>query len=317
MNLDMIKNVPAKAGAKVSKHAPEILLVAGVGGVIFSTVKACQATPKAEKVLEEFLKEKEQLHIAMDDEHKEAREKVGYTKIAYSKEMAGVYCKNGIKLLRVYAVPLTVGVLSVSCIFASHGMMQKRVAGLTAAYTAVDGAFKRYRQRVVEEYGEDVDKKFKTGVKTHEMVVGYKEGKDGSKKEIKEKVTTIEGTDDPSDYGRWFDETTTAQYRPNDSVYNLAYLKSQETYFNNLLHARGHVFLNEVYDALGFKRTPAGALVGWVDGNGDNFIDFQIVDNTYRQSNEYNVNENSTLAFTKNDGYYLDFNVDGVIYDKI
>lgn len=316
-SIDAVKALPAKACVKAKTVAPEALLVAGIGGIIFATVKACQATPKAEEVLSEFEEAKAKCKSVMDDAHKEAREEVGYTEFAYRKEMAGIYAKAGVKLLRVYAVPLAVGALSITSILASHGLMRKRVAGLTAAYTALDGAFRRYRERVVEEYGEEVDKRFKSGVKEKEIVVGYQEDKNGSKKEIKEKVKTLDGTDDPSEYGRWFDEFNSTQFEKKDPVYNLAFLKAQETYFNNVLNARGHVFLNEIYDALGFERTSAGSVVGWIKGNGDGFIDFGIIDHTYRQCDEYNANENSTLAYTKVDGFYLDFNVDGVIWDKI
>jgi hypothetical protein len=58
---------------------------------------------------------------------------------------------------------------------------------------------------------------------------------------------------------------------------------------------------------LDVDRTKAGAVVGWViSDNGDNFIDFGI----YEAMNARFVNgwERSIL---------LDFNVDGVIYDKI
>lgn len=320
MNLNMVKMIPVKLGAKATKYAPEALLAVGVGGIIFATVKACKNTPKAEEVLDEFMKAKEEVKSVMNDEkYEEAREKANYGKVAYGKEMAGLYVKYGLKVLRVYAVPLAVGAASLSCIFASHGMLKKRVAGLTAAYTALDGAFRRYRERVVEEYGEEVDKNFKRGIREKEIVIGHKEGKDGTKKEVKEKVKTIDdiSLDDVSDYGRWFDAANSTQYRENDPVYNLAFIKGQETVFNNLLHGRGHVFLNEVYDALGFPRTAAGAVTGWVEGNGDNYIDFGIVEHTYRQCNEYNVNDSATFAFSKNDGFYLDFNVDGVILDKI
>lgn len=76
---------------------------------------------------------------------------------------------------------------------------------------------------------------------------------------------------------------------------------------NDLLQVRGHVFLNEAYDALGLERSKEGAVVGWVlDYNGDNFIDFGI----YTKENARFVNGDERAVL-------LDFNVDGVIFDKI
>jgi hypothetical protein len=67
------------------------------------------------------------------------------------------------------------------------------------------------------------------------------------------------------------------------------------------------VFLNEAYDALGLERSTAGAVVGWVIGDeGDNYIDFGIFE--AQNARFVNGSERSIL---------LDFNVDGVIYDKI
>jgi hypothetical protein len=87
----------------------------------------------------------------------------------------------------------------------------------------------------------------------------------------------------------------------------MMFLRAQQTYFNNILISRGHVFLNEVYDALGIDRTEAGAIVGWVIGGGDNKIDFGIFDGENPRTRAFvNGYEHSIL---------LDFNVDGVIYD--
>ena len=63
------------------------------------------------------------------------------------------------------------------------------------------------------------------------------------------------------------------------------FLRAQQNYWNQMLVARGHVFLNEVYDALGIERTQAGSIVGWViSENGDNFIDFRIFDGEKKAS---------------------------------
>jgi hypothetical protein len=77
---------------------------------------------------------------------------------------------------------------------------------------------------------------------------------------------------------------------------NKMFLKAQEQWCNDRLNAVGHVFLNEVYDMLGFDRTSAGAVVGWLKGDG-NFVDFGMVE-------------------VEGD-FTLNFNVQGVIWDKI
>lgn len=98
-----------------------------------------------------------------------------------------------------------------------------------------------------------------------------------------------------------FDETNRNWERTPE--YNLLFLKHKQNHLNDLLHVRGHLFLNDVYDQLGFDRTPAGQVVGWlVGGKSDNYIDFNITD-LQKESNHPSVQ--------------LTFNVDGVIFDQI
>lgn len=79
-------------------------------------------------------------------------------------------------------------------------------------------------------------------------------------------------------YGKTFDESCIDW--TNDRLVNLTYLKVMEQHFNDVLKARGHVLLNDVYDALGFSRTKAGLVVGWLydedNVNIDNYIDFDL-----------------------------------------
>ena len=90
----------------------------------------------------------------------------------------------------------------------------------------------------------------------------------------------------------------------------MLFLRTQQNYANDLLKARGHLFLNEVYSMLGIPHTSAGAIVWWTIGaGGDNYVDFGIFTRDSQVVREFvNGYERSIL---------LDFNVDGVIWDMI
>jgi hypothetical protein len=42
------------------------------------------------------------------------------------------------------------------------------------------------------------------------------------------------------------------------------FVRTQQNYANDLLRARGHLFVNEVLDMLSIPRTPRGQLEGWL-----------------------------------------------------
>jgi hypothetical protein len=171
----------------------------------------------------------------------------------------------------------------------------------------VDKSFKEYRSRVAERFGEEVEKEIRYNIKAMEVETTVA-NEDGSETTITEQVKAM----DPnlySDYARFFDEASPCWQ--NDPEYNLMFLKSQQQYANDLLKAKGRLFLNEVYDMLGIDRTKAGQVVGWVynpeNPTGDNFVDFGI----------YDMSKERVRAFVN--GYetniLLDFNVDGNIWD--
>ena len=87
------------------------------------------------------------------------------------------------------------------------------------------------------------------------------------------------------------------------------FLKQQQSYANDLLKSRGHLFLNEVYDLLGIQRTKAGNIVGWIYDEknpvGDNFVDFGIYDINRPKNRDFVNGYERTII--------LDFNVDGDI----
>jgi hypothetical protein len=107
-----------------------------------------------------------------------------------------------------------------------------------------------------------------------------------------------------SQYARCFDKSSPAWDKNPER--RLVFLKMQQDYMNERLKHTGHIFLNEVYDALGFPRSKAGQVVGWVYGKGnrkgDGFISFGIFENFHMGS-----------AQGCEEAIWLDFNVDGEI----
>lgn len=294
MNINDIKTVVVRGGHRgllqVRKHSPKILTAAGIVGGVTASVMGAKATLKAQPIVEDAKIELQLVRENKDD----------LTEREYAKLLTVAYTGSGLKLLKVYGPALSVGALSITSIVTAQGIMQQREAALTAAYVAVEKGFNEYRKRVEEALGEAKERELRYGVQT------VKEERDPETDALVQTAIT-----DPaaiSVYARYFDDQTPRWVR--NAEYNRMFLQSQQTYFNDMLRARGHVFLNEVYDALGFERTKQGAVVGWVmNGDGDNFIDFGIFDPKRQAAREFiNGNEYSVL---------LDFNVDGVIYDKI
>jgi len=296
-----------KAGLSLRKHSPEILVVAGVAGAVTSAVMACKATTKLSGILEESKKEINQIHEYVD-EHGFSEE---YTEDDSKKDLTIVYAHTGLNLVKLYAPSVILGALSIASILASNNIIRKRNMALAAAYAAVDSNFKDYRKRVIERFGKELDRELKYNIKAKEIEETVID-ENGEETVVKKTVNTatIEGH---SEFAKFFDEQSSCWSK--DADYNLMFLKRAQDQANDKLKARGHLFLNEVYDMLDIPRTRAGAIVGWIYDknreNSDGFVDFGLYDNAINDEAKrlfINGNERSVL---------LDFNVDGVIYDLI
>lgn len=304
--LNKLSKVANTSTMKIKKYSPEILLTTGIVGMVGTVALACKATLHAEDVVDEHMgkmyKIGEAIRISEADP-----ESFEYPEEYRKKDKLVTYVQTGVSFTKLYAPAITLGAVSIGCILAGNKIMKKRYLGVVAAYGAVSEAFSDYRKRVVEEAGIDMDRHYRFGTELNE-VTSTETDENGKKKKVKE---TVENADPnklkPADNARFFDSSN-----PNwDKCpsYNMMFLKAQETMFNDLLHTRGHVFLNEVYDGLGFPMTSEGAVTGWVEGLGDNYIDFGL----------YNPDNDNSRRFVNGDSdvILLDFNTDGVIWDKI
>lgn len=294
-----------KFGFKFKKHSPEILAVAGVVGIVASGVMACKASTKLSGVIEETKEQLDQVHDYVEKNGFSDK----YTEEDSKKDTAIIYTQTAVKLVKLYGPAVILGTLSITAMLTSNKILRKRNIALAAAYTAVDKSFKEYRGRVVERFGEELDRELKYNLKAKEIeeVVTDENGEETT---VKKTVTAMD-PNDISDYARFFDESC-----PNwskSSFHNQTFLKQQQNYANDLLKAQGYLFLNDVYKMLGIPVTPAGQAVGWIYDEknpvGDNFVDFGL----------YDLNDEAKRLFINGHErtILLDFNVDGNIMNMI
>lgn len=291
-----------KIGFELKKHSPEIFIAVGVVGTVASAVMACKATTKLSDILEESKEQIDAIHEAPQKE--ELKDK--YDEDMMRKDLALVYFQTGVKVAKLYAPAVILGTLSITSIVASNNILRKRNVALAAAYATVDKGFKEYRERVVERYGEQVDYELTHNIKTKEITETVVDEK-GKEKKVKKTVEVADPTV-TNEYVKYF--TRTNPYWDDTPDYVEMFLRAQQNYANDRLKIEKALTLNDVYDSLGFQKTKAGMVVGWVldenNEDGDNFIEFHV--HKVYIPNEYGEDE---LA------YAIDFNVDGNIYNKM
>ena len=304
-NLSALKNaVTSNVGLntlKLKKQSPHIMFGVGVVGVVATVVLASKATLALDEVLDE--------HDGAIDNFADA---VGaplkngghYTEDDRKSDVRKQYVFTAGKIVKLYGPAFVVGVASIGCLTGAHVTLNRRNAGLMAAYATVDTAFKQYRERVVEEHGREKDLEYANGLDTRDV---YSEKKNGEPVVKKQKMAA-----GSSQYGRMFNKHN--HNFETDPNHNIFFLKAQQTYANQKLDAQGYVMLCDIYDALGFERTPESMVVGWVKknprGGSDGYISFGCWDDE-RMEAFYDFvtgRENEIL---------VDFNVDGVVYDLL
>nr|DAR78138.1 MAG TPA: hypothetical protein [Caudoviricetes sp.] len=299
--LNSVAGIVNRVKFQTVKHSPEILVVAGVAGMVATTVIACKQTTKLNDILE---KRKEQLKMIQDSLKDESISEEEYSEQDAKNDVRIITIQTAVEVAKLYAPAVILGVVSIGCIFSSHNILNKRNIALAAAYQAVDKGWKEYRKRIVDKFGEEFEKEIRYGVESKEVEEEYTDEK-GKKKTKTVEEKSIDISKNP--YAKFFDSSC-PDWEKNPE-YNLMFLQAQQRYANDLLISRGHLFLNEVYDMLGIERTKAGQVIGWkYDVKNPalhNCVDFGI----YKPESDANrrfINglENVIL---------LDFNVDGNI----
>lgn len=221
----------------LSRNASTILTIVGGIGVVGTAVLAASATPKAVAMIEEAKEEKGEKLTTWE-----------------TVKAAGPS----------YIPAVAVGAGTIMCIFGANILNRRSQAALASAYALVDNAYKEYRNKLKELYGEEahnnivdslmVEKAEEIRVSNYNLT-SYCD------------LSVADGTSEPrlfyDEYSNRFFETTVEQ------------VMNAEYHLNRNFVLRGFVYLNEFYEFLGLEPTDYGSKVGWsIDDDGIFWIDF-------------------------------------------
>lgn len=289
----------SRLGLKVAKHSPEICLASGIVVGVGATVLACKATLRVGDIIDNHNQTMHNINF-LQEKARSGEPIENYTVEEAQKEKFILFIQTAVKVGKLYAPAIVLGMTSIGLLLGGHHIMVKRNAALSITCAAIQKAYDEYRQRVRNAVGDEKENDIFKGVT--EVVT---EEVNSKGKTVKKKETSLESPASP--YTRIFDESS--RWWKKDPEQNMFFLSMQQRHANDLLRLRGHLFLNEVFDMLNLPRTKMGSVCGWVYGEGDSFVDFGMWDAEKEGTRRFiNCAENCV---------WLNFNCDGVIYDLI
>lgn len=306
MNVQELKTkalrVATRQGHNLKQVSPTILIVAGTASVIGGTVLFMKNSKKLELVVDELHNTTERMEDLANNNHE--YEASGDRK----KDAIKLYSSTTLEIIKIYAPSVLLVTGGITAIFGSHRILQKRNVALVGAYKTLDKGFKKYRKRVVDEYGEEVDRELMVDrVKTKETVTTTNSKGKEVTKEVE--VESIE-IDDESSYARVFGPGN-PNWDGTNPVANFLFVKQVEHYLRLKLYTNGVLFLNDVYKQLGLKQVPAGQVMGWSVSD-DEMSEFEL---------GYTLNSGEDLPFPMSDrvteGIWLNIEPEGLIVDLI
>lgn len=299
----------AKIKFNAIKHSPVILLGVGLVGGVTAAVLACKETTKAHEIKEKkdaTLQEIKEVRAMTDEEE--------YSTTEYRKDVTKAYGLAVVNYAKLYAPSVILGTVSIASILSSYGIMRKRNIALAGSLAASLEEFRKYRERVIEKYDENVDNELRYGVKTvtqEEKITDEKGKIKTSKKEFE--VVDKENIRGP--YSVVFDDGNVnwepAWDRDENWDRPAKYVSDMERFFNDQLQSRGYLFWSECLEQMGF----ADQIVekhhtdGWtyVKGVHEPYVDLGVFKTNITKNRDFiNGYEKAVILNPNVEGYILD-----------
>lgn len=294
MNIVKLAN---RAVLKVKKYGPEIAMATSVICGVAAFATTIKQTLKIDEVLDKKEEKLDEMKKALKDSY------VDYSEKDFKEDEKKLVVKTRVEIAKLYIVPASLFLTSTGLSICAFLKMRARYLGAVAAYNAVSLSFKEYRRRVVEKDGVEKDFEYMYGTSDPEKIID----ENGNEVDVPKGIVGF------SPYSIIWSEylpsgRKNVEWDANEK-FNEMFLSANQNTANDILNRRGHIFLNEVLDMIGYPHTKAGSVVGWVkdNPNGDSVVDFGI----------YNKDTDKAKKILREGDFLLDFNVDGVIWDLI
>lgn len=313
----------------VKAYYPEIKMGAGAMIAVCATGNLMKDTLKAEDVLNTYNEK-----CALIEE---AREKCPDEYSAKDKQkdraiMAGWLTAG---LAKRYAFDLALYILGFALMFSSNADHKANSVSASAALAVVSEAYKAYRKRVADKYGEEADRDFALGVEQKKVSIETidEDGKVHKQMKNTKYIPADNVSRNPFLMGAYtyiWDNGSSCEFDDNDPFWNKNFLSQAQEWARNLIIARsdsatntpGYLFLDEVLKALGMELSRADnefeRSAGWLyfpNGDnpyGDNFVDFGLME-TMRDPNGDICFMNADAINGYEPAWLLNFNCQGDI----
>lgn len=283
--------------SKISEKSPQIFLTAGIISFIGAVITTAM---KADKVKPIFKSAKEDIKAASIDDNRYGFKNQTEVNLYKAKLAAGA----AIDISKEMAVSIGLTVFGTCCICKSYKIMNNRQLALISGIDILDAGYKSLRDTVKENVDEKTMQKIDDEVRA---------------KNVSQQINAIKKVDahicnDTETCTRFFSAETSNKYPTGGADTVLPFLKSQETYFNQLLHIRGVVCFNEILDALGLPKNDDTKRIRWYSNGGKGFIDFGISGAYFIDYDNildcYNCIRDKNKIPRPNGGFILCFNAD-------
>lgn len=239
----LAKKIFNKTGLCIRKYSPVALSCIASIGVIVTAIMAAKATPKAVELI-----------------HADSKEKHDGDPNAYTKKEAIIAA------WKCYIPAAAFGFSTIACIMGANALNRKQQAELASAYALIQNSYKKYREKLKEEYGEEAHNKIMDSIikeKCNEVSIYTPGMLSNSTLDFGEGIEPeITRTFYDSFSGRYFESTI-------EKVIQAEYHLNRNFIFG------GAISLNEFYEFLGLEKTEFGDNIGWSCINGEIcWIDF-------------------------------------------